>query len=114
MGSRWRVPVEGLRSRLRRADGGRISGVLTTIVGTGEGGALRISGFSYTATPGHLHSLDGQSVGFGEQGISRDQVPSAWRELLDDVGETFSFEQPSERWSWVYRRRDTHDGPGRP
>jgi hypothetical protein len=45
VGSRWRATAEGLRSRLpRRAIGQQISGIVMTIVGTGEGGLNRISG----------------------------------------------------------------------
>ena len=107
MGSRCRVPAERLRSRLPRgATGRQISGILTTITDpTDEGGALRISGLAYTAVVGHTHPLDGQSIDFGEYGIPRDQVPSPWRDLLGDVGKTFTFEQHSEHWSWVYVER---------
>ena len=84
MGSRWRVTAEGLRSRLPRGAAGReVIGIVQTIVGTGEGGLNRIGGLSYTACAGHEHSLDGQSIDFGEYGIERDQVPSPWWELLE-------------------------------
>jgi hypothetical protein len=52
-----------------------------------------------------MHPLDGQNIGFGDHGVLLEEVPSPWLELLNRVGETFSFEQHSERWSWVYGER---------
>jgi hypothetical protein len=106
MGSRWRVLAGGLRGRLPRGSGGRqISGIVQTIVGTGEDGKDRISGLTYTAVFGHTHPLDGQSIDFGDYGIPRDEVPSPWRELLEEPlrppVEPFTFNLDSP-------------GPGRP
>jgi hypothetical protein len=72
MGSRWRATAEGLRSRLPRGVAGRaVTGIVQTIVGTGEGGLNRIGGLSYTAVRRNEHPLDGQEIDFGEYGISR-------------------------------------------
>jgi hypothetical protein len=89
----WRTQVAELRKRLPRgASGQQISGIVQTILGTGEGGARRIGGISYTAVMGHEHPLDGQEIDFGEHGIQRDQVPSPWRELLGSPIEPFTFD----------------------
>jgi hypothetical protein len=39
----------------------------------------------YAACEGHPHPLDGQEIDFGEHGISREEVPSPWRDLLVGV-----------------------------
>jgi hypothetical protein len=92
MGSRFRALAEGLRGRLPRGTNGRqISGIVSTILGTGEGAINRISGLHYTACEGCTHPLDGQSIDFGDYGISRDEVPSPWRELLEGPPQPFTF-----------------------
>jgi hypothetical protein len=78
----WRTQVAELRKRLPGTQGRAVTGIVETIVGTGDGGLNRIGGLSYTACEGYPHPLDGQSVDFGEHGIERDQVPSPWREML--------------------------------
>jgi hypothetical protein len=99
MGSRWRVVAEGLRSRLPHGTNGRqISGIISTIVGTGEGALNRIGALHYTACDGYTHSLDGQSIDFGDYGVTREEVPSPWRELLDEHATpfTFSLDRPEQ------------------
>jgi hypothetical protein len=92
VGSRWRALAEGLRSRLPQgANGRQISGIVSTILGTGEGALNRISGIHYTACEGYKHPLDGQSIDFGDYGIPREEVPSPWRELLEEARRPFTF-----------------------
>jgi hypothetical protein len=77
MASRWRGQIDAMRRRLPRSARGRqITGIVSTIVGTGEGGLDRISGLTYSAVTGYEHPLSGQSIDFGEHGIPRDEVPS--------------------------------------
>jgi hypothetical protein len=88
----WRTQVAELRKRLPGTQARVVTGIVQTILGTGEGGAKRIGGISYTAVMGHEHPLDGQEIDFGEHGIERDQVPSPWRELLDGPNKPFTFD----------------------
>jgi hypothetical protein len=92
MGSRWRVLAEGLRGRLPHGTNGRqITGIVSTILGTGEGALTRISGISFNACTGYEHPLDGQSIDFGDYGIPREEVPSPWLELLEEAATPFTF-----------------------
>ena len=99
MGSRWRALAEGLRNRLPRGTNGeQISGIVSTYLGTGEGALNRISGISFHSCEGYEHPLDGQSIDFGDYGIPREEVPSPWRELLEEAaaGVTFSLDRPDQ------------------
>ncbi|MDB5616107.1 hypothetical protein [Tardiphaga sp.] len=58
-----------------------------TYLGTGPNALNLISGIRYDACSGYDHPLDGQSIDFGEPGIDRSQVPSPWRELLDEAAD---------------------------
>jgi hypothetical protein len=72
----------------------RIEGIVMTYLGTGPDALNLVSGIKYDACSGYDHPLDGQSIDFGEPGIDRSQVPSPWRELLDDAADRppFTFE----------------------
>jgi hypothetical protein len=89
--------AEGLRGRLPHGTNGRqISGIVSTIVGTGEGALNRIGGITFNACMGYEHPLDGQSIDFGVCGIPREEVPSPWRELLEEASFTFSLDRPEQ------------------
>jgi hypothetical protein len=93
------VRAEGLRGRLPHgANGRQISGIVSTILGTGEGALNRISGIRFHACTGYEHPLDGQSIDFGDYGIPREEVPSPWRELLVEATTpiTFNLDHPEQ------------------
>jgi hypothetical protein len=96
----WRTQVAELRKRLPGIQGRAVSGIVMTIVGTGEGGAKRIGGISYTAVVGHEHPLDGQSVDFGDRGVERTKCHrrgvSCWSALMEPGGPINPILTPSQ------------------
>jgi hypothetical protein len=66
-----------------------VTGIVHTIINPGH--LDKIGGLSYHACEGYEHPLDGQGIDFGVPGISRDQVPSPWRELIEPQAQPFTF-----------------------
>jgi hypothetical protein len=79
-----------------RADLNPVTGIIRTIINPGH--LDKIGGLSYHACAGHEHPLDGQEIDFGVPGLSRDQVPSPWRELLESQADaiTFTLDSPGQ------------------